>query len=430
MDHQNPARSTALLSLLAKGLQIHSQNSTQTQLGDRSRYVGMSDIGRALECLRAAVAGKLQSTIRPEHLDEPADYTRMRKLLRRELILQRGHWQEAGIASALSAAGLSLIPQLEIEATCQGVPIKAHLDLTLVWGGHEPSVRILELKSNERLPQTLYVSNEIQLYGQLGLLQTTWNQPCFSQRDEQGNPVFTRKSFPEVAKALFGIDLPSDARQVALEGWVLSVSMSDAKAFGPYLPNRNMLAVCLQTAKSLWTALTDVQSGGSVLDDVPTCSGFHPLCDWCEANSDCPKFRPMSIAGKQVELPPEYSSDLVQLDALKEQRLTLEGDIEDLESRIRTAFERFSAHQDGGQPSWLASDDYRFRVAAMPGRKTVDQAALLSELLALSGDEDKAKDILTRVQKTGQPYERLTIGRINGKGKNACDAGEVLPSLG
>lgn len=430
MDHQHPARSTALLNLLAKGLQTHSHKSTRTQLGDRSRYVGMSDIGRALECLRAAVAAKLQSTVRSEHSDLPADEVRMRQLLRRELILQRGHWQEAGIASALSAAGLQLIPQLEIEATCQGVPIKAHLDLTLVWGGEVPAVRILELKSNERLPQTLYASNEIQLYGQLGLLQTTWNQPCFSLRDEQGKPVFTRKSFPEAANALFGIDLPSDVSQVALEGWVLSVSMSDAKAFGPYLPNRSMLSVCLQTAQSLWTTLKDVRDGSVVLDDVPTCSGFHPLCDWCEANSDCPKFRPLSIAGQQVELPPEYASDLVQLDALKEHKLALEGDIEDLESRIRTAFGRFSAHQDGGQPSWLASDAYRFRVAAVPGRKTIDQAALLSELLALTGDENTAKDILGRVQKTGQPYERLTIGRINGKGKNACDAGEVLPSSG
>jgi len=415
MDHQHPARSTSLLSLLTKGLQIHSQNSTRTQLGDRSRYVGMSDIGRALECLRAAVATKLQPCVQPEGSDAPMDDAHMRQLLRRELILQRGHWQEAGIASALGAAGLQLIPQLEIEATCFGVPIKAHLDLTLVWGGHKPSVRILELKSNERLPQTLYASNEIQLYGQLGLLQTTWNQPCFNLRDEQGNPVFTRKSFPEVAKALFGTDLPGDASQVALEGWVLSVSMSDAKAFGPYLPNRSMLAVCLQTARSLWTTLKDVRDGSVSLNDVPTCAGFHPLCDWCELNSDCPKFRPMSIAGQQVELSPEYASDLVQLDALKEQRLTLEGDIEDLESRIKTAFGRFSAHQDGGQPSWLASDDYRFRVAAMPGRKTIDQAALLAELLALTGDEDTARGILARVQKTGQPYERLTITRINHK---------------
>jgi len=430
MDHQHPARSTALLSLLAKGLQAYSQNSTKTQLGDRSRYVGMSDTGRALECLRAAVATKLQPCVQPEGSDAPMDDARMRQMLKRELILQRGHWQEAGIASALGAAGLNLIPQLEIEATCQGVPIKAHLDLTLVWGGEAPAVRILELKSNERLPQTLYASNEIQLYGQLGLLQTTWNQPCFSLRDEQGNPVLTRKSFPEVAKDLFGIDLPNDASQVALEGWVLSVSMSDAKAFGPYLPNRSMLAVCLQTARSLWTTCQGVLDGSVVLDEVPTCSGFHPLCDWCEANSDCPKFRPMSIAGQQVELSPEYASDLVQLDALKEQKLALEGDIEDLESRIRTAFERFSAHQDGGQPSWLVSDDYRFRVAAMPGRKTIDQAALLSELQALTGDEDKARGIMARVQKTGQPYERLTIGRINKKGENACAAGEVLPSSG
>ncbi|WP_051182919.1 hypothetical protein [Desulfocurvibacter africanus] len=425
MDLNLPTRSTALLSLLAKGLQTHSQNSTMTQLGDRTGYVGMSDIGRALECLRATVSGKLQSTVRYEHSDVPADDSRMRQLLRRELILQRGHWQEAGIASALGAAGLHLIPQLEIEATCFGVPIKAHLDLTLVWGGNAPAVRILELKSNERLPETLYASNEIQLYGQLGLLQTTWNRPCFNLRDAQGQTVFTRKSFPEVAKILFGIDLPNDAGAVAIEGWVLSVSMSDAKAFGPYQPNRSMLDVCLQTARSLWRSLEDVRGGSIALNDVPTCSGFHPLCDWCEANSDCPKFRPMSIKGQQVELPPEYASDLVQLDVLKEQKLALEGSIEDLENRIRSAFQRFAAHQDQKYPLWLASTDYRFRVATMPGRKSIDQAALLAELLALTGDEDKARDALTQVQKAGQPYERLTIGRINKRGKNACATDEA-----
>jgi hypothetical protein len=339
----------------------------------------------------------------------------MRQMLKRELVLQRGHWQEAGIASALSAAGLDPIPQLEIEATCHGVPIKAHLDLTFVWGGNVPAVRILELKSNERLPETLYGSNEIQLYGQLGLLQTTWNRPCFNLRDAQGQMVFTRKSFPEVAKDLFGIDLPNDAGAVAIEGWVLSVSMSDAKAFGPYLPNRSMLDVCLQTARSLWRSLEDARDGSTTLSDIPTCHGFHPLCDWCEANSDCPKFRPMSIKGQQVELSSEYASDLVQLDALKEQKLALEGSIEDLENRIRSAFQRFAAHQDQEYPLWLTSTDYRFRVATMPGRKSIDQAALLAELLALTGEEDSARDILARVQKTGQPYERLTISRVNSK---------------
>lgn len=410
-----PARSTALLGLLAKGLQLHSQNSTRTQLGDRSSYVGMSDIGRAIECLRAAVAAKLRPSIRPEDSDTPVDDARMRKLLRRALILQRGHWQEAGIASALGAVGLKLIPQLGVEAAWQGVPIKAHLDLMLVWGGEAPAVRILELKSNERLPTTLYASNEIQLYGQLGLLQAVWNQPCFSLKDEYGRPVFTRQSFPQAAKALFGIELPSDAGQIAIEGWVLSVSMSDAKAFGPYLPNRSMLDVCLDTARSLWTTLQGVQDGRLALDDVSICNGFHPLCDWCETNADCPKFRPMSIDGQAVELPSEYASDLARLEVLKGQKLALEGDIEELEERIRSAFEHFSAHQDAGQFSWLTSEDYRFRVMSMPGRKSIDQALLLAELLALTDDEDTAKDILARVQKIGQPYERLTIGRINRK---------------
>lgn len=48
-----------ILSILTHGLAVCSQKHTTTTLGDRSRYVGMSDIGKAADCLRAAVAGKV-----------------------------------------------------------------------------------------------------------------------------------------------------------------------------------------------------------------------------------------------------------------------------------------------------------------------------------------------------------------------------------
>ena len=56
-----PNLTNQLLPLLNSGLQLHRQNQTATHLGDRSQYIGMSDIAKGVECLRAAVAGKLGS---------------------------------------------------------------------------------------------------------------------------------------------------------------------------------------------------------------------------------------------------------------------------------------------------------------------------------------------------------------------------------
>ena len=48
-----------LCSLLKQGLQASSHARTTLSLGDRSKYVGLSDIGKAADCLRTAVAGKV-----------------------------------------------------------------------------------------------------------------------------------------------------------------------------------------------------------------------------------------------------------------------------------------------------------------------------------------------------------------------------------
>lgn len=72
----------------------------------------MSDIGRALECPRAAVGRKLFTNgndLVHQH-DLPS-------LLVRQLRLQRGHWFEAGIASVFRQQRLPVIEQLEIKTS-------------------------------------------------------------------------------------------------------------------------------------------------------------------------------------------------------------------------------------------------------------------------------------------------------------------------
>lgn len=62
-------RTEGLRALIRQGLQAVSQQSTAAHLGDRSTYVGMSDIGQHWECPRAALARKVMPT--PNSLGNP-----------------------------------------------------------------------------------------------------------------------------------------------------------------------------------------------------------------------------------------------------------------------------------------------------------------------------------------------------------------------
>lgn len=111
-----------LLEILCCGLERDAEQRTANWLGDCSRYVGMSDIAKMLDCPRAALAAKLCTT---EHRNTA-------EALKHQLLLQRGHWFEKGVRQALMGYGLFPLSQLEIEIRYGDVPIKAHLDFTLV----------------------------------------------------------------------------------------------------------------------------------------------------------------------------------------------------------------------------------------------------------------------------------------------------------
>jgi len=326
-----------------------------------------------------------------------------------QIILQRGHWQEHGIEQALVATGVKLIPQLEIVTEHNGVPIKAHLDFTLVWGGKRPAVRIVELKSNERIPETLYPSYEAQLYGQVGLLKSCWNKPCFSVPEEHNRIGFAGATFPQAVRWLFGVDLPDAPDAVDIEAWVLSISMVEVKPFGPYLPEENMLDVCLQTAVAIWRTAEDIRSGSLELNDLDYCRVFHPLCDWCDVNSDCPKFQAMTI--------PEDSAcglKLEELALLKEKKTDLEKRIAETEERIKQTYRLV------GSKDWISAGDRRFRLSTIAGRRTLDRSLVSDTLTSLIGDELKAQTALEKCEKAGRPYERLYVSKINKPLKSAA----------
>jgi hypothetical protein len=387
-------RSHGLMALLAKGLVESSAQRTASSLGDRSKYIGMSDIGRALECPRAAVGRKLFG-----NGDDLAHQHDLPSLLARQLRLQRGHWFEAGIAHVFRQQRMPVIEQLEIVTSHHGVPIRAHLDFVFASVVGQPTIRILELKSCENIPSTLYSSYETQVYGQVGLLHALWDQPAFGvhgEADRQGGSGLT---FPQICREKFGVEMPVNPSEVDIEAWVLCLSMSNAKAFGPYLPDDTMLFLFLNKAKELWLKFDASKVSGAGLDGVATANGFHPLCSWCEFNADCPKFDGIDQ--------PQWSDTLDRLKDLKTRQGVLEVEISEIEEGLRTAY----ALSDVGG-SWINAGMHRFRVSTQNGRRPLHTEQLLLELSAVLGEEE-ANALIARCESEGKPFDRLTVSRIN-----------------
>ena len=78
--------------------------------------------------------------------------------------------RQTPITSSADNFQYHVLPQLEINWQHQGVPIKAHLDFVLVWGAPVNAIRILEVKSTDKLPASPHDSHLLQLHGQIGLL--------------------------------------------------------------------------------------------------------------------------------------------------------------------------------------------------------------------------------------------------------------------
>ena len=388
-----------LLRFFTAGLLVHSKQETIDQLGDRSQYIGLSDIGKGFECMRSAVADKAGLVAKPsvEMLSRVGD-DQVLTILKQQLILQRGHWQEYGIEKAINATGTHLIPQLEISIVHNGVPVKAHLDFTIVRDAPHSAVRILELKSNENIPEHLYASYEAQLYGQIGMLCENWNKPCFSIPSANCDKGCVDMTFPELAKQLFGVMLPTDPTKVDIEGWVVSISMSEIKPFGPYIYDNQVLSTCLSIAEAIWNNKQRLEASEINLDDVSHAMGFHPLCEFCMVNNNCPKFTDGAL---------KYDTDCAELldnlAQLKQQEKLITKQKKSLEKEIKNHY--LLAQVDAN--NWISTPSYRFKVTQIPGRKSINYERL-SEFVGEHGE-----DVIHQCQETGKPYDRLYVSKIN-----------------
>lgn len=382
-------RAQGLRALLCQGLQVVSQQSTAAHLGDRSAYVGMSDIGQHWECPRAALARKVLS---------------ITNSLERLLTLQRGHWFEAGVEQALASLGLHVLPQLEINWQHQGVPIKAHLDFVLVWGAPVNAVRILEVKSTDKLPASPHDSHLLQLHGQIGLLTKAWSKPVFSLRAEDGTLLHDKVTFPQLCRAQLGLQLSATTAEASMEAWLLCLSMKEVTAFGPYGFNQAMLDTALDHAAQLWDELTAFRTGHLTLAQMRCAQGFYPLCSYCEYNGDCPKFP----QGVQM---PQWEPALQKLTALKGQRTALDFEIKEMEAVLKLV------HRQAGTRDWVDTGNYRFRMSVAAGRTTLDKDALQEELTEIFRAEHlggiDVDALLARCERIGAPFEKLSISPIN-----------------
>ena len=324
--------------------------------------------------------------------------------LERLLTLQRGQWFEAGVGQALASLGLNVLPQLEIKWQHQGVPIKAHLDFVLVWGAPVNAIRILEVKSTDKLPASPHDSHLLQLHGQIGLLTKAWNKPVFSLRAADGTLLHDKMTFPQLCLAHLGLPLPKQAEELNMEAWLLCLSMKEVKAFGPYGFNQAMLDTALDHAVQLWGDLTAHRAGNLSLSQVTCAQGFYPICSYCEYNGDCPKF-PQGVHM------PQWEPALEKLAALKEQRTALDNEIKEMETVLKLV------HRQSGTRDWVDTGNYRFRMSVAAGRSTLNREALHEELTAIFRFEGLGNidvdALLARCERVGSPFEKLSISPIN-----------------
>ncbi|WP_298069257.1 hypothetical protein [uncultured Mailhella sp.] len=384
------SRGSKLLDIVRRGLSRHSTLTTAALLGNRLDYVGMSDIGAYLTCPRMAILNKI-------HAEKGTDD------LARLITLQRGHWFEEGIAEAFGSLNLPMVRQLEIDVTTHGIPIKAHLDFVFA-AASPPTVRILEVKSCQKIPDSLYPSYELQVYGQLGLLSQYWKEPVFSVKDASGKYSLHGKTFPELAHHLWGIELPNDWRKVDREAWVLCLSMTEARAIGPYAASDEMLNLALSSGVKCWNGLQMLKSGTLAPSSMPTASGLNSLCERCAWNSDCPKFS----GSTHPELAPQFD----ELTAWKAERASLDEKIKERELSVKEWY----AHTPGTQGGWIEAGSQRFRAMEIAGRRILNKESLageLEELFADKGLEIDVQALLARHEKTGAPSTRLFINTIN-----------------
>lgn len=209
-----------LEELIAEALSSLSKERTETDLGDRSSYVGASDVSG---CMRKAVLSKTK----------PAEHG-LDALIR----FERGHLAEEIIAKALKKIGrFQFQRQAEISPDWN-VPFKAHLDFLFF---SKDTLGILEVKSSS-MPQTPYGSWEKQLHIQIGAL---------------------KEKYPD--------------RKI--KGGILCIDLGegDLKVWNGYVPNEAIFSGLKDKAETIWNCIEGQDE--PTVDPGPLCGWCNYIHD-------------------------------------------------------------------------------------------------------------------------------------------------------
>jgi Holliday junction resolvase len=404
-------RNTDFTKRLLEGYTRANEIRTAAFLGDRSTYVGLSEAAKAFGCLRAAVADRVQPM--PKYPSLAAlqlfDDSAAKTALERIRPLERGHEQESGLASAFAALGLNVLRQLEICVEHEGVPIHAHLDFVLF---HDDMVEVVESKSNESIPDVLYVEYEAQIHGQVGLLQRFSGQPVFTLRDEDGVAIFQNQTLEAIARQRFGKSYADSTGQIPAEkvrGTLLSMSANDVEAFGPYSPNAIMTNAILSRAAYIWNKAADILDGVASLNDVEHVFGFYILCDYCAHNAHCPKFVHGGRASHEAE------QSVLALQDLKDQIKALDEKANAIKEHLANVYDG----QNLPAKSYLDGVDHRFRHCECQ-RKTLDEKQLKQTLMLDQGMSEETVNSIIETSKKVSTFMKLDISKINRPAKAAA----------
>ncbi|UDQ99439.1 hypothetical protein AAEX28_04965 [Lentisphaerota bacterium WC36G] len=370
-----------IIKNLESALVKHGAEHTASTLGDRTKYIGMSDIAKGAECLRSAVAGKL-------------GVKGKNNCLNKQLILQRGHWFEGGLVEALRGNSQPFFEQLEIAVNVDGVPIKGHLDMVFL---SADEIHVVEVKSMEVIPNEIYQSYKMQLYAQLGFLEKYFNEPCFSLQDSHVEILHQSLTLSEIVEQTFNMKLSSNP---SIKGSILAVSMTEAKSFDGFEPDANRTLQAELIAKEIWQNSQELLNGHKTLNDVEYCLKFYPLCDWCEVQNNCPKFTAVKLANDNFD---SFINDLKQMKIDKKKLAEL---IKIKENNLIKFYQNNNLIND-----WLETVNYRFKVSDINGRNTINIKELCKEIKLIIG-ESQVETLIQKHTKQGNPYSRLQISKL------------------
>lgn len=144
------ATNTKFLNFLENGIKAFSKKNTMETLGDRSQYVGSSDIG---QCPRKAFLSKTM----------PVEAS-----FQQELVFLRGHMAETVIQLGLQGGEVPFDNQVEVAGEGDYAFIKTHIDFV---ADMDNESIVIECKSTNAIPQEPYLSWILQVQLQMGLLR-------------------------------------------------------------------------------------------------------------------------------------------------------------------------------------------------------------------------------------------------------------------